>query len=66
MATNEFELVLVLTDTNSPSRSDAANVEPVGAQVLVTTLKYQPLVQSVPLVGKTATIFPCLIASERA
>ena len=61
------ELVVVdLTDTMGLSASRRPKVVPVGVQLLLATVKYQPLLQLVPLAGRIETGKPRRIASDLA
>ncbi len=54
---------MVIIEVNA---SRFPKAEPVGAQLLLATDKYQPLSQLVPFVGKIDTGKPCRIASDLA
>jgi len=59
-------LVLVFMVTIEVSASRFPKVVPVGAQLLLATVKYHPLSQLVPFVGKIDTGKPRRIASDLA
>lgn len=66
MCVKELFVFALLIETAAPNAALLPKASPVKVQLLLTTDKYQPLAQFVPVAGNTATIFPCRIASDRA